>query len=95
MSNSDYEKILIALPHIIKEVEDSKEANKKVGIDIYKSALRRLDNDGFDTSQIGTRYIAKLVEVFYHEKKLLVRTYKRAAFKGYWDLNDKENHNYF
>lgn len=95
MSNSDYEKILIALPHIIKEVEQSKEENKKVGIDIYKSALRRLDNDGFDTSQIGTRYIAKLVEVFYHEKKLLVRAYKRASLKGYWDLNDKENPHYF
>lgn len=77
------------------EVEKQRQISKQGKIDVYRSALNRLWYDGFYADQAGTIYIAKLIDVLYHERELLKRFYKRPSFKGYWNLNDKSNPHYF
>ena len=68
--------------------------SKENGLNIYKNALRRLDNDGFNIDNKGSQYIADLINLFYHERKLLEKYYKRPSYQGYWDLSDIKNPHY-
>lgn len=79
----------------VNEAEKQKQISEQNGIYIFKSALDRLDNDGFNLEEKGSEYIAKLVEALYHERELLRRFSKRKSFREYWDLKDKYNPHYF
>ena len=78
----------------IKHTRRQKAIAKHAGIDIYKSALRRLEGDGFDIEEPGSKYIARLIEALYHERELLEKYGKRDSYKGYWDLKDINNPHY-
>ena len=78
------------LIHVIKQ----KRLSKKSGISIYESALSRLEHDGFNIEQKGSRYIAQLIEALYFERELLKKYYKRPSYEGYWNLNDINNPHY-
>jgi hypothetical protein len=74
-----------------KQIEESKEK----GLDIFESALIRLEGDGFDIEEEGTMCLARLIEMLYHERELLQKYHARESYKGYWDLNDKSNSHYY
>lgn len=79
----------------VNEAEKQRKISEQNGIYIYRSALDRLDNDGFNLDELGSQYIAKLIEALYHERELLRRFYKRESFREYWDLKDIYNPHYF
>lgn len=79
----------------VQYVRKQKKLAKKQKLDIYKSALIRLKEDGFKIKQKGSKYIAKLIEALYHERELLKLYSKRASFEGYWNLKDIYNPHYF
>ena len=91
------------IPSVFEFVKNDVEKNRKKseehGIFIYKDVLDFLSIDGFDISQMGTKYIAKFVDVLYHEKELLLLCYNRRGeidgfWKDFWNLNDKNNPHY-
>lgn len=80
--------------HRIDAVKKSQALSKRNNIDIYRSAIYRLDGDGFNISEIGSQNIARLIYRLYHERWLLEKYYKRASYQGYWDLSDINNPHY-
>lgn len=69
--------------------------SKKKHIDIYRSALDRLQGDAFIIKEAGSQYIAKLIYQLYHERKLLEKYHDRPSYQGYWDLSDINNPHYY
>lgn len=77
-----------------KEVigESCKDVTKR-RISIRKSVLENLENDGFNIEDLGTQYLASLITLLYHERKL----YRRKNIKGkakYWNLADWNNEHF-
>ena len=79
----------------IQHARKQKELAMQQGIDIYKSALERLNGDGFIIEEKGSQYIAKLIECLYLERELLKKYANRPSYEGYWDLNDPQNPHYY
>ena len=80
--------------HRIEAMRKSMNKSKQKGIDIYRSALNRLDGDGFHIEDRGSQDIARLINQLYHERLLLEKYYKRPSYIGYWDLSDISNPHY-
>lgn len=62
-------------------------------VSIRKCALDYLENDGFNIEDQGTQYLASLITLLYHERKL----YRRKDIKDkayYWNLNDWNNEHF-
>ena len=59
---------------------------------IRKRVLDDLEWDGFFLKDKGTQYLASLITIFFHERKL----YRRGDIcdKSYWDLSDFSNEHY-
>ena len=80
--------------HRIESVKKSQRLSERNGIDIYRSALLRLEGDCFNIEEIGSQDIAKIIYRLYHERWLLEKYYKRPSYEGYWDLSDPKNPHY-
>jgi hypothetical protein len=80
--------------HRIQAVKKSQALSEKNGIDIYGSAIYRLYCDGFNIDEMGSKNIARLIYMLYHERWLLEKYYKRASYRGYWNLSDINNPHY-
>lgn len=80
--------------HRIEAVKKSQRLSEKNKIDIYRSALFRLEGDCFNIEEIGSQDIAKLIYRLYHERWLLEKYYKRPSYEGYWDLSNPKNPHY-
>lgn len=59
---------------------------------LRKSILNSLEWDGFDLEEQGTQYLASLITIFFHERKLYRR--KDIEDKSYWDISDYNNEHY-
>lgn len=77
----------------IETIRKSSEAAKN-SLSARRDALRRLENDGFNIKDEGTQYLASIIAIYFHERKLYERCKDREAYKGYWDLSDLSNKHY-
>ena len=69
-------------------IQETKERN----INIRKEVLEVLEEDGFNLNEQGTQYLASLITIFYHERKMYRR--KDIEDKSYWNLDDWSNEHY-
>ena len=83
------EKLAMLRKEIIgASIQETKERN----INIRKEVLEVLEEDGFNLNQQGTQYLASLITIFYHERKMYRR--KDIEDKSYWNLDDWFNEHY-
>lgn len=71
----------------------SKELSEK-GINIKEEVLNVLKEEGFNIEESGTRYLASLIALLFHERKLYQRLHDRQSYQNYWNLNDEKNEHY-
>lgn len=83
------EKLAMLRKEIIgASIQETKERN----INIRKEVLEVLEEDGFNLNEQGTQYLASLITIFYHERKMYRR--KDIEDKSYWNLDDWSNEHY-
>lgn len=83
------EKLAMLRKEIIgASIQETKERN----INIRKEVLEVLEEDGFNLNEQGTQYLASLITIFYHERKMYRR--KDIEDKSYWNLDDWFNEHY-
>lgn len=83
------EKLAMLRKEIIgASIQETKERN----ISIRKEVLEVLEEDGFNLNEQGTQYLASLITIFYHERKMYRR--KDIEDKSYWNLDDWSNEHY-
>lgn len=62
----------------------------------YKVSIRQMfldhisKSDGFDENDLGTQYLASLMAILYHERRLYYADYN-YDFRSYYDLSDENN----
>lgn len=72
-------------------IGDSCKSLKENKISIYKIALDSLERADYEMDHVGTKLLAKLVTILYHERKM----YRRCDVdKRYWNLSDWGNEHY-
>ncbi len=59
---------------------------------IKASIMENLKYDGFDLNDEGTKHLANLILMFFHERKLY--RIEEPQYKNYWDLDDPSNEHY-
>ena len=69
-------------------IQETKERN----INIRKEVLEVLEEDGFNLNEQGTQYLASLITIFYHERKMYRR--KDIEDKSYWNLDNWSNEHF-
>ncbi len=99
MSQLEKKDMPLVFQFVSKDVENNRKKSEENGIFIFKDALDFLEIDGFDITQKGTEYIAKFIDVLYHEKELLLLCFNRRGeidgfWKDFWNLNDRNNPHY-
>lgn len=83
------EKLAMLRKEIIgASIQETKERN----ISIRKEVLEVLEEDGFNLNEQGTQYLASLITIFYHERKMYRR--KDIEDKSYWNLDNWSNEHY-
>jgi len=63
---------------------------KEKRINVRKFVLNTLELDGFKKGDKGTEYLATLITILYHERKML----EYMDDRSYWDLSDLLNEHY-
>jgi len=83
------EKLAMLRKEIIgASIQETKERN----INIRKEVLEVLEEDGFNLNEQGTQYLASLITIFYHERKMYRR--KDIEDKSYWNLDNWSNEHF-
>ena len=59
---------------------------------VRNSILMDLENSGFRLNRVGTQYLATLITMYFHERKLFRR--KDIEDNGYFDLSLKNNEHF-
>lgn len=73
---------------ILESINETKE-NYNLSIrDMFLNHISQ--SDGFDINDLGTQYLASLMTMLYHERRL----YYTARDTSYFDLNDENNKHY-
>ena len=67
-------------------------ANKKVPI--KENVLNDLNNAGYDIELKGTKLIADLITMFYHERKLFSMMKNNIYYNRFWNLDNNDNVHY-
>lgn len=67
-------------------------ANKKVPI--KENVLNDLNNDGYNIELNGTKLIADLITMFYHERKLFDMMKNNIYYNRFWNLDNNDNVHY-
>jgi len=65
---------------------------KERNLKIRKFVLELLEDDGFKLDDLGTQYLATLITLYYHERRMFRR--KDIEDKSYWDLSKESNEHY-
>ena len=73
-----------------KIVKESCQEVKEKNYQVRSQALEELKWSGFDVQNIGTQYLATLITIFFHERKL----YSMSDKSFYWNLADRQNEHY-
>lgn len=63
-------------------------------VNIRQHILQTLKGDGFDINHQGTQYLASLITLYFHERRLYRKYGERKNCEGYWNLNDWDNEHY-
>ena len=88
----DYQKLLQKYPNNVNEQGIiSLGENIVFNPDINIKINDVLENDGFDLKEEGTKYLARLIENLYHERKLY---YEQGNKYDYFNLDDYSNIHY-
>ena len=66
--------------------------NKKVPIE--ECVLNDLNNAGYDIELNGTKLIADLITMFYHERKLFDMMKNNIYYNRFWNLDNNDNVHY-
>jgi len=95
MSNKDNEQSKIHKTMLRNKIitSSSKEISEK-GINIKEEILNILKEEGFDIEESGTKYLASLTALLFHERKLYQKLHKRESYQDYWNLSDDKNEHY-
>lgn len=67
-------------------------ANKKVPI--KENVLNDLNNAGYNIELNGTKLIADLITMFYHERKLFSMMKNNIYYNRFWNLDNNDNVHY-
>jgi len=73
-------------------IGDSCKEVKERNIKIREFVLEILEDDGFKLENPGTQYLATLITLYYHERKMFRRG--DIQDKSYWDLTINSNEHY-
>lgn len=94
MNKLEKKKMHRALYENKKILESIKEFNKRYRVSVRKMILNHISqSDGFDENDLGTQYLASLMAVLFHERRMYYLDYKDRGTE-YYDLSNEDNEHF-